>query len=87
MINKLLSYLRHQYYELFKISLFALAVLIVIWQMPPREGKFKYEYSKGKPWQQETLFFLLSILLYLSRMKPFAWSSKPCSKKYIPISS
>lgn len=65
MINKLLSYLRHQYYELFKISLFALAVLIVIWQMP-REGKFKYEYSKGKPWQQETLFSPFDFAIFKS---------------------
>ncbi|MDA3942382.1 MAG: HDIG domain-containing protein [Bacteroidetes bacterium] len=63
MIKKLFSYLQHNYYELFKISLFVLTAFILIWQMPSK-GKFKYEYSKGKPWQQERLFAPFDFAIY-----------------------
>ena len=36
------------------ILLYVISILLVYF-MFPREGKFKYEYSKGKPWMHETL--------------------------------
>lgn len=65
MNNKIFSFFRRHYYELFKITLFLLAALILIWQMP-REGKFRYEYSKGKPWQQEPLFAPFDFAIFKS---------------------
>ncbi|MBZ0242054.1 MAG: hypothetical protein K8F24_02455, partial [Bacteroidales bacterium] len=63
MNNKFFNFLQQHYYELFKITLFALAALIVIWLMP-REVKFQYEYSKGKPWQHESLFAPFDFAIY-----------------------
>ena len=65
MNNKFFSFLQQHYYELFKITLFAFAALIVIWLMP-REVKFQYEYSKGKPWQQEPLFAPFDFAIFKS---------------------
>ena len=36
------------------ILLYVISILLVYF-MFPREGKFKFEYSKGKPWMHETL--------------------------------
>jgi putative nucleotidyltransferase with HDIG domain len=43
-----------QYYTINKIIYFLLALLILV-SLFPREGKFKYEFQRGKPWQQEDL--------------------------------
>jgi hypothetical protein len=37
-----------------KILLFVLSILILV-LIVPREGKFKYEFSKGKPWMHQNL--------------------------------
>ena len=43
---------RHDY--IFKILLFAIATTVVVFLMP-KEGKFKYEFQKNKPWVHEDL--------------------------------
>lgn len=40
---------------LLKILLFLSSVIAIVY-MFPKEGKFKYNYTKGKPWQYETLY-------------------------------
>ena len=53
-MNKHLNWLR-DHYDLFgKIVLFALMIGVLI-TIFPREGKFRYEYQKGKPWQHADL--------------------------------
>jgi len=49
-----LIWLRNNYNLLEKITLFVLVIAMLILVFP-REGKFKYEYQKGKPWQHEDL--------------------------------
>jgi len=42
------------YYQVNKIFLF-LVTLVILLALFPREGKFKYEFQRGKPWQHEDL--------------------------------
>ncbi len=42
------------YYQINKILLFFIT-LIILSALFPREGKFKYEFQRGKPWQHEDL--------------------------------
>lgn len=45
------------------LSMFLLSALIVIYLFP-REGKFRYEFQKGKPWLEETLIAPFSFPIY-----------------------
>lgn len=42
------------YYQINKIVLFLISLVILL-ALFPREGKFKYEFQKGKPWQHDDL--------------------------------
>jgi len=42
------------YYQVNKILLF-LVTLVILLALFPREGKFKYEFQRGKPWQHDDL--------------------------------
>ena len=53
-MNKLLNWLRDHYDLLGKVFLFILMIVMLI-AIFPREGKFRYEYQKGKPWQHADL--------------------------------
>lgn len=53
MKNKLILIWNH-YPVLFRISLFFITALILLMSFP-REGKFRYEFQKGKPWLNEDL--------------------------------
>lgn len=53
-MSNFLSDLRNNHERIQRVLLFALSgVLIVL--MLPKEGKFKYEYQKGRPWGHEDL--------------------------------
>ena len=51
---KVLSYLRNHYNDITRIFLF-LAALVFLVLILPKEGKFKYEFIKGKPWMHDDL--------------------------------
>ena len=53
MKNKFILIWNH-YPVLFRISLFFITALILLMSFP-REGKFRYEFQKGKPWLNEDL--------------------------------
>jgi cyclic-di-AMP phosphodiesterase PgpH len=53
-MNRFLSYLRDRYAMLSKIILFGLSIVILVLILP-KEGKFKYEFRKGKPWMHQNL--------------------------------
>lgn len=53
-MRKSFIWLRNNYNLLEKVSLFAIVIWLLILVFP-REGKFKYEYQRGKPWQHEDL--------------------------------
>ena len=54
-IKGFFNYIRHHYYDLGKVLMFLLAMVLVYWQLP-RVGKFRYEFQRYKPWQHETLY-------------------------------
>ncbi len=58
------------YYQINKIVLF-LVTLVILLALFPREGKFKYEFQRGKPWQHEDLIapFNFAILKQQSELK------------------
>ena len=43
------------FWKTIQIILIYLVSILLVYFMFPREGKFKYEYSKNKPWMHETL--------------------------------
>ncbi|MFH0866339.1 MAG: HDIG domain-containing metalloprotein [Bacteroidota bacterium] len=51
---KFLIRIAEKYSEIYKILLFIISIIIVVLQFP-REGKFKYEFYKGKPWMHDDL--------------------------------
>lgn len=53
-MDKFLNKLRDQYDLIGKIFLFVLMIALLL-AIFPREGKFRYEYQKGKPWQHNDL--------------------------------
>ena len=53
-MNRLFSKIQHNYYELLKVFIFILAVIIVIW-VSPKESIFKFEFQVGKPWSHDDL--------------------------------
>ena len=54
-MKKLLLFIRNNYQHIIKGFLFISAVAILVWVFP-KEGKFKYEFSDGKPWLHEDLY-------------------------------
>jgi len=53
-MKQFFSYLRNHYPEISKVLLF-LAALIILVMIFPREGRFQYEFMKGKPWMHDDL--------------------------------
>ncbi len=53
-MSKLLSYLRNHNSEISKVFLFLMSIVVLV-ILFPKEGKFKYEYAKGKPWLHSEL--------------------------------
>ena len=53
-MRKFLSYLRDNNSEISKVVLFLLSIIALV-VLFPKEGKFKYEYAKGKPWLHSDL--------------------------------
>lgn len=53
-MKKLLSYLRNHYAVITKGLMFVISIVILVFIFP-QEGKFKYEFGKGKPWMHENL--------------------------------
>jgi cyclic-di-AMP phosphodiesterase PgpH len=54
----------------FKITLFAATVVMLVLVLP-KEGKFRYEFSKGKPWLHDDLYapFDFAIIKYNDELK------------------
>ncbi|PKP51788.1 MAG: phosphohydrolase [Bacteroidetes bacterium HGW-Bacteroidetes-1] len=63
MLQKIITSLRHSYYEIFKVLSFASAVFFVMYFMP-RVGKFQYEFMQGKPWQHANLYASFDFAIY-----------------------
>lgn len=57
--------LRNLHEEFFKFFLFFITLIVLVYLFP-HEGKFKYEYQKGKPWLHETLYATFDFPIYKS---------------------
>ena len=53
-MNTLFSKIQHNYYEILKVLIFIMAIIIVIW-VSPKDSIFKYEFQVGKPWSHSDL--------------------------------
>ena len=62
-IKDFFNKIRHGYYNIGKVLVFVVAIVLVCWLMP-RTGKFKYEYQLSKPWQHETLYAPFDFPIY-----------------------
>ncbi len=54
-MSKFINSVRHQQEFILKILLFVISAAFIIFFLP-KEGKFKYEFQKNKPWVHEDLF-------------------------------
>ena len=55
MFNQFLNHIRDKHELIFKVLLFLVAIFLVVFLLP-KEGKFKYEFQKNKPWVHQDLF-------------------------------
>ncbi len=53
-MHSLFSKIQHNYYEILKVLIFILAIVIVLW-VSPKESMFKYEFQIGKPWSHSDM--------------------------------
>jgi hypothetical protein len=69
-MKKLLIKIRNNHEQLFRIFLFFLTLVVIVYIFP-RQAKFKYEFTKGKPWMHETIIapFDFSILKSVEEIK------------------
>ena len=69
-MKNILIKIRNNHEQLFRIFLFLLTLAIIIYVFP-RQAKFKYEFTKGKPWMHETIIapFDFSILKSVDEIK------------------
>ncbi|MGE0562005.1 MAG: HD family phosphohydrolase [Flavobacteriales bacterium] len=55
MSDKLINRVRDKHEFIFKLLIFLSAIILVVFLFP-REGKFKYEFQKNKPWVHQDLY-------------------------------
>ena len=69
-MKNILIKIRDNHEQLFRISLFLLTLAVIVYVFP-RQAKFKYEFTKGKPWMHETIIapFDFSILKSVEEIK------------------
>ena len=48
-MNKILSFIRDKHQKIYSLFLFGITLCILV-SLLPKEGKFKYEFAKSKPW-------------------------------------
>jgi cyclic-di-AMP phosphodiesterase PgpH len=54
-MKKILGFIRDRHDIIYKIILFSVTVLLIV-TVFPEEGKFRYDYTLGKPWLHKDLF-------------------------------
>lgn len=94
-MHKVLAFIRDRHSLLFKVVLFVMAVAAIV-LIYPREGKFKYEFQKGKPWPHEDLIAPYNYPIYksesvlsdekkkvLKSLKPYFFRNKSIEKESV----
>ncbi|MCK5029612.1 MAG: hydrolase, partial [Bacteroidales bacterium] len=64
-MKRFFEYLKKNYKYIFRAFLFILTIAIIVYIFP-REGKFRYEFQKGRPWLHENLFAPFDFAIYKS---------------------
>lgn len=64
-MNKTIEKIKSIYKNIYKGFLFIASIAILIYLFP-REGKFRYEFQKGRPWMHEVLFAPFDFPVYKS---------------------
>ncbi len=59
------DYLKKNYKYIFRAFLFLITTSLIVYIFP-REGKFRYEFQKGRPWLHENLFAPFDFPIYNS---------------------
>ena len=90
-MKKFFLIIRNNYQQIFKGFLFILATAILVWIFP-QEGKFKYEFQKGKPWLHEDLYAPFDFSIYkleedLAREKEVSVQGLPLYFRYLDADS
>ena len=69
-MKNILIKIRDNHEQIFRVSLFLLTLALIVYAFP-RQAKFKYEFTKGKPWMHETIIapFDFSILKSVEEIK------------------
>jgi cyclic-di-AMP phosphodiesterase PgpH len=62
-VEKIVEILKRNYNSISVISLFLITGLLILYFLP-REGKFRYEYQRGRPWMHETLIAPFNFPIY-----------------------
>jgi len=69
-MNKVLRFFQIYYRGIFRSFYFLIAIFLVVLFLP-REGRFKYEFQRGKPWMHEDLFAPFDFPVYKSETEVF----------------
>ncbi len=64
-MKRFVDYLKKNYKYIFRAFLFIVTIALIVYIFP-REGKFKYEFQKGRPWLHENLFAPFDFPIYKS---------------------
>jgi len=64
-VKQLFNFLKEHYKIIFRIFLFLVSIAIIVYIFP-REGKFRYEFQKGRPWLHTTLIAPFDFPIYKS---------------------
>ncbi len=64
-MKQIFNFLKEHYKIIFRIFLFLLTITIIVYIFP-REGKFRYEFQKGRPWMHTTLIAPFDFPIYKS---------------------
>ncbi|MDK2842496.1 MAG: cyclic-di-AMP phosphodiesterase PgpH [Anaerophaga sp.] len=67
-MGKIFSTIKENSVSIYRVLIFLTAIAIVVYILP-REGKFPYEYSKGKPWKHEMLIAPFDFPVYKSQQE------------------
>ncbi len=59
------DYIKKNYKYIFRAFLFVITTALIVYIFP-REGKFRYEFQKGRPWMHENLFAPFDLPIYKS---------------------
>jgi len=59
------KYIKNNYKYIFRALLFIVTIALIVYIFP-REGKFRYEFQKGRPWMHEDLFAPFDFPIYKS---------------------